>query len=213
MAPCSNCGSRHKITIYKSINTAQNPELKDKLKDGSLFIWECPHCGSKNLAKYETLYHDPDKKIMIWLMPDGDLSETQMQAISNHAKAIGNYTLRRVCDTGSLMEKLLIFDAGLDDAVIEMCKFVTKLELGGKNRNEEYIRKLSATPLHFFRTEGEDSEKAIILMYPENNQMNALKIGMNVYEDCQGILYRNPDIKPSDSFSKIDQDWISSVMK
>ena len=122
LAPCSKCGQQHKVTVYRSINTSENPELKDKVKDGSLFLWECPHCGQVNLAKYETLYHDPAAKLMVWLIPSGEISETQMQAITMHTKAMGGYTLRRVNDMGSLMEKVLIVEAGLDDVVLEMCK-------------------------------------------------------------------------------------------
>ena len=104
LAPCSRCGEKTEITIYKSINISENPELKEKIRNGSLFIWECPHCRQANLARYETLYHDPEQKIMIWLMPSGELSETQMQAIANHTRAMGNYRLRLVKDVGALME-------------------------------------------------------------------------------------------------------------
>ena len=124
LAPCSKCGQQHKITVYRSINIADNPELKAKVRDGSLFLWECPHCGQVNLAKYETLYHDPSAKVMFWLIPAGEISESQMQAITMHTKAMGGYTLRRVNDMGTLMEKVLIADAGLDDVVLEMCKYV-----------------------------------------------------------------------------------------
>ena len=72
LAPCSKCGQQHKVTVYRSINISENPELKDKVRDGSLFLWECPHCGQVNLAKYETLYHDPAKKLMVWLIPAGE---------------------------------------------------------------------------------------------------------------------------------------------
>ena len=129
IAPCTKCGQQHKITVYRSINTSENPELKAKVSDGSLFLWECPHCGQVNLAKYETLYHDPAGKLMVWLIPSGEISETQMQAITMHTKAMGGYTLRRVNDMGNLMEKVLIADAGLNDIVLEMCKYVTKLEM------------------------------------------------------------------------------------
>ena len=129
LAPCSKCGQQQTVTIYKSINISENPEFKDKVRDGSLFLWECPHCGQVNLAKYETLYHDPSAKLMVWLIPSGEISETQMQAITMHTKAMGGYTLRRVNDMGSLMEKVLVSDAGLDDVVLEMCKYVTKLEM------------------------------------------------------------------------------------
>lgn len=209
LAPCSKCGRQHQITIYKSINTAENPEIKDRIKDGSLFIWECPSCGQSNLAKYETLYHDPEQKIMIWLIPGGDLSETQMQAISNHAKAIGNYRLRRVGNTGALMEKILVFDAGLDDAVIELCKFVTKMELAEKINDPEQKAAFMAAPMHFFRSDG----NALTFMYPSDKQMMSLETGYNVYQDCEGILSRNPDIIPSDTFLRIDQTWLSNVMK
>ena len=96
LAPCNRCGERSEITVYKSMNVAENPELKEKLRDGSLFIWECPHCHQANLARYETLYHDPEKKIMIWLMPAGELPESQMKAIANHTRAMGDYRLRMV---------------------------------------------------------------------------------------------------------------------
>ena len=132
-APCSKCGQQHKVVIYRSINISENPEFKERTKDGSIFLWECPHCGQVNLARYETLYHDPAGKLMVWLLPEGDLPESQMQSITMHTKAMGGYVLRRVNDTGSLMEKVLIHDAGLDDAVIEMCKYVTKLEMAAKN--------------------------------------------------------------------------------
>ena len=124
-APCSKCGEKQVIRIYRSINVSEDPQLKEKVRNGSLFLWECPHCGQVNLAKYETLYHDPAARLMVWLLPEGDVSETQMKAITMHTKAMGGYTLRRVTDMGSLMEKVLIFFAGLDDVVLEMCKYVT----------------------------------------------------------------------------------------
>ena len=40
-AACSKCGTKNEITIYRSINTAENPELKEKVRDGSLFLWKC----------------------------------------------------------------------------------------------------------------------------------------------------------------------------
>ena len=107
LAPCTKCGQQHKVTVYRSINISENPELKAKVADGSLFLWECPHCGQVNLARYETLYHDPSGKLMVWLIPEGEISETQMQAITMHTKAMGGYTLRRVNDMGSLMETFI----------------------------------------------------------------------------------------------------------
>ena len=212
LAPCNKCGQQHKVTVYRSINTADNPELKAKVKDGSLFLWECPHCGQVNLAKYETLYHDPALKMMFWLIPAGEISETQMKAITMHTKAMGGYTLRRVNDMGSLMEKVLIADAGLDDVVLEMCKYVTKLEMLQKSVNAEQKEEFMASVFHFYRSEGEGDERILTFMYGLDRQMLGVNIGWNVYQDCAGILERNPQIRPEDGFTKVDADWLNSMM-
>ncbi len=212
MAPCSKCGEQHKVIVYRSINVADNPELKAKVTDGSLFLWECPHCGQVNLAKYETLYHDPVKKVMFWLVPQGEISETQMQAITMHTKAMGGYTLRRVNDMGTLMEKVLIAEAGLDDVVLEMCKYVTKLEMVQKSIGAEQKDEFMASVFHFYRAEGEGDERLITFMYGLGGQMMGVNVGMNVYRDCAGILERNPQIKPADGFERIDADWLSSKL-
>ena len=75
LATCSSCGEKHEITYYSGINTAEDPELKARVKDGSLFLWECPHCGKTNLSVGQTIYHDPEEKLMIWLLPEGLVPE------------------------------------------------------------------------------------------------------------------------------------------
>lgn len=212
LAPCSKCGQQHKIIVYRSINIADNPELKAKVKDGSLFLWECPHCGQVNLAKYETLYHDPSLKVMFWLIPAGEISESQMQAITMHTKAMGGYTLRRVNDMGTLMEKVLIAEAGLDDVVLEMCKYVTKLEMVQKSVGAEQKDEFMASVFHFYRSEGEGDERVLTFMYALDGQMLGVNISWNVYQDCAGILERNPQIRPADGFEKIDADWLGSKL-
>ena len=212
LAPCSKCGQQQTVTVYRSINIADNPELKDKVRDGSLFLWECPHCGQVNLARYETLYHDPAAKLMVWLIPEGEISETQMQAITMHTKAMGGYTLRRVNDMGSLMEKVLVSDAGLDDVVLEMCKYVTKMEMIQKSGPAEQKEEFLAADFHFYRSEGEGDARILTFMYALDGQMLGVNIGWNVYQDCAGILERNPQVRPEDGFAKVDAAWLSSKL-
>ena len=212
IAACSRCGKRTQITTYKSISISEDPSLKEKVKDGSLFLWKCPHCGQMNLAKYDILYHDPEKKLMVWLLQDENMSETQMHSISLHAKAIGNYTLRRVTDTGSLMEKVIIFDNALDDTVIEVCKYVLKMEMVSKASGEDAAKVILDAPFHFFRL-NEDGQKSMTFIYPDEARMKSLDIGFNVYEDCEGILRRNPGIVPEEGFAKVDQDWLSRYFR
>lgn len=210
-AACCKCGATADVTIYKSINVSENPELKEKVLDGSIFVYQCPQCGQANLAKYETLYHDPDKKIMIWLCPGGEKSESEMRAIANHAKAMGDYTLRMVEDVRSLMEKVYIFEAGLDDVVIEMCKYVTRAEMAAK-AGEEQATQILNLPMHFYKKGEQEGVEYITLSFPDNGKMVGCNIGFNVYEDCLGIIQRNPHIKADGGFVKVDSAWLSSIL-
>ena len=78
---CKACGNSHQIDAYGGINLADTPELKAGVKDGSLFVWNCPVCGASNLATYQTIYHDPAERVLIWLLPEGSLSENKVEAI------------------------------------------------------------------------------------------------------------------------------------
>ena len=216
IAACIKCGNRQNLSVYNSINVVENPDLKEKVMDGSLFLWECSECGTVNLTKYETLYHDPKNKLMVWLIYNDDISSTQMQAITNHAKAIGDYKLRTVNDLGGLMEKVLIHNAGLDDRVIELCKYVTKMEIASK-LDESQTKDFWAAPFHFYKMN--DGEAPFItFMYPDTTSLDGERrmihanVGMNVYEDCLGIIERNPNIKNGEGFEKIDSQWLLSIM-
>jgi len=208
---CTSCGEFHEVEAWNRINVRENPELKSKVKDGSLFVWECPHCGKMNLLRTQTLFHDPDNHLMIWMLPSGVLSEAQEQALENQLASLSDslegYTLRRVDDIGSLIEKVNIFDAGLDDCTLEMCKYVTKMELNEKATDKE----LMDAPFKFYMVEGADND--LVLSYPLKGQMQGVKVGFNVYEDCAGIIRRNPSVKPGSGFARIDPDWVMKFFR
>lgn len=210
-AACAACGEKHGIDVWNRINVEENPELKGKVKDGSLFIWECPHCGKANLVQRQTLYHDPSDHLMIWLMPDGVIPEAQEKALEAQFDKISltldGYSLRRVTDVGTLIEKVNIFDAGLDDCVIEMCKYITKMEMTEKGEGKVIMD----VPFKFYRTDGPDND--IELSYPLDGRMHGVRIGFNVYEDCAGIIRRNPSVKPSTGFSRIDPLWVARFFR
>ena len=199
---CSHCHQQTEIEVRQSINVALDPQLKARVKDGSLFLWECPYCGRRNLARYQTLYHDPENKLMVWLLP-GD--EEPPKAVEEAVKELDGYTLRRVTEVGDLIEKVNIHDAGLDDAVLEMCKWVTRRELAAKNPEA------AEAPLRFLRLEGADND--LVLALPLGGQMQVLNVGFNVYEDARGILARNPAVKPAEGFAEVNQDWIDQFFR
>lgn len=202
LANCSHCHKSTEVELRQSINVGQDPDLKARVKDGSLFVWECPYCGHRNLALYQTLYHDPDAHLMVWLLP-GD--EMPPKAVEEAVKELDGYTLRRVREVGDLIEKVNIRDANLDDTVLEMCKWVTRQEMSAKNPE------VAQASLRFLRLEGADHD--LVLALPLNGQMQLVNVGFNVYEDARGILARNPSVRPAEGFAEVNQDWVEQFFR
>lgn len=167
-AACSHCGTRQQITYYSLINVAADPSLKEKVLDGSLFIWECPDCGTRNLISAPAVYLDPAARLLIICSADEIGLESPAEG------EFSDYTIRQVREIGSLIELVKINDAGLDDEVIDLCRKVTQMEMK------------KDISLKFLRLEGADNE--IIFTFPQNGQMEMIAIGFNVYEDCRAII-------------------------
>ena len=189
-ADCARCGARHTAEVPQSVNVTASPELKEQVRTGSLFTWTCPHCGTSNLLKFPFLYHDPKERLMLVLT----------DAPVNADGVPDGYTGRLVRSVGELIEKINVFDAGLDDMTIELCKYVTRQEL----------RKDVA--LKFLKMDGADGE--MTFTYPEKGEMQLLAVGFNVYEDCAAILQRNPHVREAASgLVTVDQAWLSRYFR
>lgn len=185
---CTKCGTGYDAPVYRSINAGTDPGMKARVMSGELFVSTCPHCGERRLLTYPLIYQDPSQNLLICLSPE-PISIEGYQG-----------TARRVTDVGSLIEKVKIFDAGLDDMSLELAKFVTRQEMGKKDAR-----------LKFLRLEGADNE--MILTYPENGSMQMLALGFNVYEDCRGIVQRNPAMAESArGLALIDEDWVAGFI-
>jgi ribosomal protein L40E len=209
-AICNRCGARQEVAVHDSINVRETPELKAQVLDGSLFVWECPSCGARNLIRSQTLYHDPDEKLMVWVTSGSEGLESRVRAAYSGMDEMNGYTARFVDDAGSLIEKVKVFDAGLDDIVMEMAKFVTRMEIAG-GRQDRADDILGAT-FRFLKLDGADNE--ITFAYPLDGAMQMVAVGFNVYEDCRGILKRNPEMAAAAAgFARVDAAFVSRFFR
>ncbi len=44
---CPKCNQEHPFTVWQSINTTLDPEMKAAVLDRSALLFECPSCGKK----------------------------------------------------------------------------------------------------------------------------------------------------------------------
>ena len=201
-ANCSRCGGTHSVETFPSINTALDPTLKARVRDGSLFVWECPFCGTRNLLKYETLYHDPAERLMVWLLP-GDAQPPAQ--VAEAVKELDGYTLRLVREVGDLVEKVNIHAAGLDDVLVEMCTYVTRMDLSEKQGS------VVEAPLKFYKLDGPDND--LLFSFPQDGEMKVVNVGFHVYEYARGILGRHPSVRPEPGFAQVDAAWLGQYFR
>ena len=197
-ARCRRCGAVQEIPAYNIVNAELNPGLKEQLLEGKLFLWNCPHCGSDNLIKYPLLYHDPSRKLLLWLTDGIPEVEAQMAHTVEAEDGLQDYSARIVDTPGEMMEKIKIADADLDDVAMEICKYVTKQEMG------------KDLDLKFFRLEGAD--RRILLTYPENGEMQVVGTGFSVYEDAAGIVTRNPELAVK-GLVRVNAAWLAEHLR
>ncbi len=130
---CPQCGKEHPFKAWRSINVSLNPEMKAAVMDRSLFTFTCPDCGSQANVNYEVLYHDMENRILIYFAKSDEEAEKMYAVLTGKAipeYGIGfpeyDYLIRIVMSQNRLREKIAIFDAGLDDRIVEICKLICR---------------------------------------------------------------------------------------
>ena len=124
---CPKCGHEKQVSVWRSLNGDIDPQAKQQLMDGSLFWHKCDGCGWQMDLFYPVLYHDMQNNAMVYCVAEQDIEEAKKVFASAEDMVedkIPGYRNRVVSDHNALREKAIIFDAGMDDRVIELVKIV-----------------------------------------------------------------------------------------
>lgn len=130
--PCPKCGQQNDITVWNSITVHDSPDLKHDLLSGKVNFYVCASCGYRALAPNPMLYHDIDKKLLFSFSPCSNLATAQelydkvreTSEKSGELKKLEGYNLRFITNINDLMEKIITFDHGLNDKVLEVIKLM-----------------------------------------------------------------------------------------
>lgn len=69
---CPKCSTTFDIEQYNVINAQTQPELREKLLNGSMFLQTCPRCGTHMHAAYTCVYSNDEKKFLVSFQPSMD---------------------------------------------------------------------------------------------------------------------------------------------
>lgn len=147
---CPKCSKTGSFKIWRSINTSLDPEMRQAVRDGSAFIFSCPHCNNKTHVEYGFLYHQMDDQIMIDVATSEEDAKQALEAFSGGPmadimrdfKMETHYLNRIVKSQNGLREKLNILDNGYDDRLMEIYKVFLLSEYQKMNPNAKEIELL-----------------------------------------------------------------------
>ncbi len=203
---CPYCNNEHPFTMWGSINTVLDPQMKAAVRDRSAFLFECPTCGEKTYVDYSMLYHQMEDRIMIhYVNSDEDAQEAyKLYMQEDDSDSLGllqtmredDYLIRIVRSQSEMREKIAIFDAGLDDRIIEMIKlfFAAKYQIDHPEQKSISV---------YYRREGEED---LIEVYADDNYMGAMIFPEGLYEEIQkAYLGKIPEMRKDSPF--INRQW------
>lgn len=172
---CPKCTSGQFITYWQSVNVTLDPDLKKKVLDRTLFTFTCEHCGYIAAMYHPLLYHDIEQRLMVSLgeeAPDNVTSKGIFASLASKIEA--EYTFRLVSSVDELIEKILIWDAGLDDRVVEVVKLLLLAELDeslGESDSELFfsgiVREGDAEPEVNFKLVNETGARDVSVPFEE----------------------------------------------
>lgn len=215
---CLKCKKKSDFEFYGSINTMLDPTLKQRVKNFDIFKFICPHCGSEQFINYSFLYHQMEDKLMIFYCQDeeevakvrslyADDFDTALNA-QGESETIDTtgYRRRIVIGADNLVEKIRIFDAGLDDRLVEIYKVLLygqmQAELaampGGDAVDDVFVDEQLDGSLNF-------------VFVADGRAVGAVAFSQDVYEVIAN-QYRDAVERLAPTEPVINQDWAFDIL-
>ena len=217
MVTCPDCGKESSFTVWDSVNTMLDPELKEKVINGELFCFTCPVCGAVTNVVYDILYHQMEDGIMIFCSSNEESIKTTEEFFSGKLfsglkaaddiikffkKSQNNYLYRIVSSQNRLREKIRIFNDGKDDRIIELMKTAAMASLLGQHPE------MKDCELYY---DGDKNHNIFAIIAADGTTAQA-ELPEEVYEEMsEAFGDRLPDIRDNDDF-EIDFDWATHFL-
>ncbi len=191
---CPRCQREQSVELYESINVQADPNLRQRLMANDINVVRCKDCELSFRVDKPLLYHDPARRIMIYLVPFGaaDLGtgERQFADLLLRLEGLLPADLRAphiglVCSRIELVERIFLLEAGLNERIIEYLKYLLY------TRNAERLD--PATKELLFNAEDSNAESlCFVVQDVETRKLEAmLKYDRSVYAALSEMFDRD----------------------
>ncbi|HEX6839490.1 MAG TPA: CpXC domain-containing protein [Polyangia bacterium] len=136
-ARCPDCGTEQEVLVVESANVQRFPDFRQRLLARTLMRFTCASCTHPFVIEHEMLYTDLERRQFFGVFPRAAAAEfaqceqwieaTYRRAFLEEGphivrQALDNCVRRVVFGYEQLREKVVCFDAGLDDRILEAVK-------------------------------------------------------------------------------------------
>lgn len=181
------CGEHYAVEVANGLHISARPDVRRAILDGTFHRFHCPNCGRTTLVDKMLAHTDFPKRHWFLVAPSNGLpwrrrwleiaNESFTATMVNHAPPMvvqwGKEMMRRLMfGLASLREKLVTFDVGLDDRIIELLKI-------------QLIRDLRDTfsADHYFHLVAVRGEELVFERTHPDGVIRAFAIPRSLYDD------------------------------
>jgi CpXC protein len=131
---CS-CGHIYTVDLAYGIHVTRLPQARQQILDGEFQVFQCPACGTATAVEGPTVYTDFIRHhyvaVETAVRPEWRMLRTRLDQVFENSFTLGppiatemgtRFKKRCVIGFQALREKLVIWDAALDDLVVEGVK-------------------------------------------------------------------------------------------
>ena len=193
---CHESGT-HKIPAMADISA--DPKLRDSLLDGTFFEWTCPGCRRRFFVDEVFLCCNSDGGYCVYLVPGHKEASLPIPTVYK-SKCTG--TLRVTDAYVDFAEKLRIFDAGLNDRVIEAMKAVYATVCQQTSQGTVYNM--------LFEEIRPDGRLGFTVLLEDEDI--SVEIPAEAYDHAMADFDELLSLNGCDVFLKVDQKWLAHAL-
>lgn len=207
--PCPECGNTQNFVTWQNIIADLDPQLKEKVLNGELFVFTCEKCGKKFPISYPCLYHDMEKHLMVYLTTDANAVEEMNKILFNSPETFEiqvrqGYIYRAVSTVNEMAEKIMIHDMKLDDRVIEIIKMLILFKSGNEGMDVDNIAGMFYYP-------AQNHKHEIVIMYADGKQ-SLIPIDDELIKETASNLKDKIDENTEEGYQSINIEWVSKIL-
>lgn len=198
-AKCPQCHQESPLEMWTIIDAQHDPILREQIFDGSLFAWQCEHCGNKIGVLNDLIYLDGANRFVVALNRKNRENAIPIENWPEIKKE--NYDVFRVVHSFlGLCEKMVCFENGRNDRALELFKLLL-------------ISQMENDDVDYFVYEGEDESGLLMRAWKDGKQQGLFAAPPDLYIQMEERMEQSGIEDATDQLECIDQQWAMHFMR